>query len=259
LLLPILEARGLYLSFGGLRAINNINLRVEEEEMIGLIGPNGAGKTTFFNILTGFLKPMRGDIFFRNEKITSLKPHEIAQKGIIRTFQITSIFEDWTLKENVMIGNYLEWKKNSLLGALFNTQNHRKQNKMLESKAEELLEFVGLADKSNLLSKNLTFGEKRRLEIAVALASRPKLLLLDEPASGMNVEECFKFIELINDIRRKKCISVLIVEHNMKVVMQLCDRVVVLNYGAIIAEGKPVEITNNKEVISIYLGKGVKV
>ena len=251
--MSILETKGLSLFFGGLKAVDNVDFKVKEGEIVGLIGPNGAGKTTFFNIITGYLKPNEGNVFFRNEKITGLQPHKIAQRGLVRTFQIMSIFEDSAVKENVIIGRYLKWK-DSLLDALFNTQNNRKQHEMLESKAEELLEFVGLADKSNLLAKNLAFGEQKRMEFAIALAAEPKMLLLDEPATGMNAEECFKLIKLIKDIR-KTGITILIVEHNMKVVMELCSRIFVLNYGSKIAEGNPVEIANNRKVISVYLGE----
>jgi len=250
--LSILETGGLSLFFRGLKAIVNLDLKVKEGEILGLIGPNGAGKTTLFNTITGYLKPTEGDVFFRNEKITGLAPHKIAQMGIARTFQIMSLFEDWTVKENVIMGSYLKWK-DSLLDALFNTQNNRKQHEILENKAEELLEFLGLANKCDLLAKNLAFGEQKILEFAIALAVEPKILLLDEPAAGMNAEGCFKLIKLVKDIR-KKGITIIIVEHNMKLVMDLCDRIFVLDHGSKIAEGNPVEIANNRKVISIYLG-----
>ena len=249
----ILETKGLSVDFRGLRALNKIDLQINEDEILGIIGPNGAGKTTFFNIIIGFLQPSQGSIIYKEVEYTGAKPHEIARKGIIRTFQITSLFSNLTAEENVIIGRFLK-TKGDVLGTFFRTRTYRKKQADLTDQAREFLNFVGMDGKAEVIAKNLPFGDQRKLEIAIALAAEPKLLLLDEPATGLNVDECaelIKFIRIINS----RGVTVLIVEHNMKVVMEICQRIAVFNLGIKIAEGTPETIASNQDVISVYLGK----
>lgn len=249
----ILETKALTIDFGGVRAVNQLDIEIQEGEILGLIGPNGAGKTTCLNIVTGFLKPSSGLVTFRKESITGLKPYEIAERGIIRTFQITSLFPDLTSEENVIVGSYLKTNGN-IWGALSRSKTYRNQQTNLKGKAKEILNFVGLNAKRDIAAGKLPFGDQRKLEIAIALAGEPRLLLLDEPAAGMSPDESTKLMSLILSIR-KIGTTVWIVEHNMKVVMELCDRIVVLNYGTKIAEGAPKAIASDEKVISVYLGK----
>jgi len=253
-LLPFLDIKEVSINFGGLKALSNVNIKIKERDLLGIIGPNGAGKTTIFNTITGFLKPNHGSIVFKDTMITGLKPHEIAKMGIVRTFQIASIFKDLSVEENVSIGRYLNWKER-WVDIIFKTANYRKEQKMLKSKVKEILELTGLLHKKNMESKYLSYGEQRRLEIAIALAVEPKLLILDEPAAGENAEECSELVALILKLNKELGMTIMIVEHNMKVVMGLCTNIVVLNFGEKIAEGKPVDIAKNKKVIDIYLGE----
>lgn len=250
--MAILETRSVSVDFGGLKALRELDVAIHKGEVFGFIGPNGAGKTTLVNVITGFLEPSTGSVIYKGESITRLKPYKIGERGIIRTFQITSIFTGISLEENITIGRHLKTKGN-MWGAIIRSRNYRDQETKLRKKVLELLHFVGLENRRNVTAKNLSFGDQRKLEIAIALAVEPKLLLLDEPAAGMNLDETNNLISLIQSIN-KMGITVLIIEHNMKMVMELCTRVAVLDYGVKIAEGTPEEIVNNEKVISVYLG-----
>ena len=251
--MPILKIEGLTRDFGGLRALNSVAFNVQRGEILGLIGPNGSGKTTMLNVITGFLKTTAGNTIYKGDLLTGLKPHQIAKKGLTRTFQLTSLFPELTVKENIVRGRHL-YSKSGFFGSLFRTKAYRKEEKRLNQDVMEVLDFVNILKKGDMIAKNLPAADQRILEIAIALAAKPELLLLDEPASGMNLAEATGTMELIRSIQQKG-ITVLIVEHNMKVIMKLCSRIIVLNHGAKIAEGTPNEISKNEEVIAVYLGK----
>jgi len=249
----ILETKRLSIDFGGLKALKGVDIQINEGDVFGLIGPNGSGKTTFFNLITGFLKPTAGLVLYNGESITSLKPYEIAERGVIRTFQLTSLFPDLTSEENIIVGRYLKTKGN-IWGAITRSKSYREEEAKAKKKAREILGFLGMEAKRTVLARNLSFGDERKLEIGIALAAEPRLLLLDEPAAGMSPDESTKLMSLIRSIQMMG-ITVLIVEHNMRVVMELCSKIAVLNYGVKIAEGTPKEIANNDEVTSVYIGR----
>jgi len=249
----MLEVKGLSKYFGGLKAVNNVNLHVKKGEIMSIIGPNGAGKTTFFNLVTGFLQPTRGRVFYKGEDITYLKPYEIANKGVVRTFQKTKIFPDLTVAQAVMVG-FHQHLKSGFLQILINSVGVRKEEKEFREKAVEIVKFVGLDKRENTLAKNLSYGEQRLLEIAVALGANPELFLLDEPTAGMNPYESRKVIDLIYRIRDRGT-TIILIEHDMNVVMGISERIVVFNHGEKIAEGSPAQIRQNKEVIKAYLGE----
>lgn len=251
--MAILETKSLTKNFGGLAAVSNVYFSIEKGEIVSLIGPNGAGKTTFFNLLTGFLRPTAGDIIYKSKTINKLPPHRIAEKGIIRTFQTIKVFPSVTVLEGVMMGRH-QHLKSSLLQILCNSLFAREEEAKLWNDVKEILEFVGIYNRRNTLAQNLPYGEQRLLAIAVALAAEPELLLLDEPVAGLNPEETQNVINLIYAIREKG-ITVLLVEHDMNVVMEVSDRVVVMDSGEKIAEGLPKEIQENEEVIKAYLGE----
>ena len=242
--------------FGGLAALSDLTFAVDEREVVGLIGPNGAGKTTAFNVITGFLRPTRGEIRYRGRRLNGLSPHEIAEAGLVRTFQKTSVFAANSVFENILIGLHLRGRATTWQ-TLLGMPGFRAEERRLESEAREILDFVGIAARAGELGGALPYGEQRLLEVAVALAARPSLLLLDEPVSGMNPSETSSFMRLLEKIRAQG-ITVLLVEHDMRMVMGVSDRVVVLNHGRIIAEGPPGEIQANPEVIRAYLGVGVR-
>ena len=247
------SVKDLSVRFGGLLAIENLSFEVREGEVLALIGPNGAGKTSAFNAITGYLKPTGGEVFFNSKNITAKSSHEVAALGLVRTFQKTSVFGGRSALENILIGLHLR-SKQTVLAIMLGLPSVAREERELEKEAQRILEFVGLGSKSNELSAALPYGEQRLLEVAIALAARPKLLLLDEPVSGMNPSETASFMAKLAEIRALG-ITVLLVEHDMKMVMGVSDRIVCLAQGRVIASGTPAEIQRNPDVIRAYLGE----
>jgi branched-chain amino acid transport system ATP-binding protein len=253
---PVLSVEHVAVHFGGLVAISDLNFHVGEGEIVSLIGPNGAGKTTAFNVMTGFLDATKGVVRYRGADLSGLKPHQIADLGLIRTFQRTSVFPNDTVYDNVLIGLHRQGKV-GLLQAILGLPSARASEKAQRERAAELVRWIGLETRANELAGSLSYGEQRLVGVALALAAQPKMLLLDEPVSGMNASETHSFVQLIRSIRERG-VTILLVEHDMPMVMSVSDRIVVLNYGRIIAEGPPEEIRNNPAVIEAYLGQGAK-
>ncbi len=249
----LLRVEHLTVKFGGLTAVNDVDFFIFPGEIVSLIGPNGAGKTTTFNAVTGFLSPTGGSIRFAGEEMIHLKPHRIAEKGITRTFQITSLFPGLSVKENIRIGHHIQ-ERETLWDAILNTRRTRGVEEETLAKTAEILRFIGLTDKENAIAGSLPYGDQRILEIGIALAANPKLLLLDEPSAGLNDTETQGMKDLIQKMRAKS-ITIFLVEHDMKLVMGISDRIVVLNFGKKIATGSPEEIKSNAEVIRAYLGE----
>ncbi|MFZ5754134.1 MAG: ABC transporter ATP-binding protein [Bacillota bacterium] len=254
--MALLAVNNLTKVFGGLSAVSNFNIELHPGELVGLIGPNGAGKTTVFNLLTGVYEPTEGTIQFNNESIVGLKPYEITQRGMARTFQNIRLFSNLSVLDNVRIA-YHTHVKYGLTSAVMRLGNYFKEEEEMTRKAIEFLHIFNLDRKKDEIAKNLPYGEQRRLEIARALAAKPKLLLLDEPAAGMNPQETHELMNLIKWIRDEFKLTILLIEHDMSLVMGACERIYVLEYGMIIAHGTPEEIKSNPRVIEAYLGEEV--
>jgi branched-chain amino acid transport system ATP-binding protein len=251
--MPLLEVKGLNHSFGGLRAVGDVEFSVEEGMIKAVIGPNGAGKTTLFNIISGYIKPDSGSAFFEGRPIHGLRPYQIAGRGIARTFQHTRLFPKMTALENVMLGRHTQSRAGFVAG-LLNMPQTWKEEKKIRAESLEIMNFIGIEDYAYAEATNLSFGQQRALELARALAVEPKLLLLDEPAAGLNLRETAGLAGLITRLRDRG-ITILIVEHDMSLVMNISDEIVVLSGGRKIAEAAPLSIQKNKEVISVYLGE----
>ena len=248
--MPLLEVDRLTRRFGGLSAVSDLSFAVEEGEIRGLIGPNGAGKTTTFNVITGFYRPTGGRILYRGEVISGLSTNQIAKRGLVRTFQHTTLFQEFTAFKNVLVGCHLHARVNPL-SAVFGA-GHAAERR-IEDRAREILAFMGLTERRNELAAELPHGLQRALGMAVALAADPKLLLLDEPFTGMNPEETRRMMELVRRVRERG-VTLLLVEHDMQAVMGLCDRITVLNFGGLLTEGTPEQVRNDPDVIEAYLG-----
>ena len=250
---PVLRAEHLGIVFGGLKAVSDFDISIGENELVGLIGPNGAGKTTIFNLLTGVYQPTEGVIYLNGKSMAHKKPHQMVKEGIARTFQNIRLFKELTVLDNVKVA-FNQGMKYSLLKAVFRTPSYWKEEEEIDRKARELLAVFKMEDMADSLAENLPYGQQRKLEIARALATNPKILLLDEPAAGMNPTETAELMETISTIRKNFNISILLIEHDMSLVMSICERIIVIDYGQIIAKGTPQQIAKNEKVIGAYLG-----
>ena len=251
--MALLELKNLSKAFGGLSAVSNLDMEIHQGEIVGLIGPNGAGKTTTFSVITGDFSPTAGKVLFDDRNISGLQPHQIARRGIVRSFQLNTLFPHLTVKENILIGLHLRSNIGFWEG-LINTGSNRRKEMALTKRAGDIMEFMGLAAVSDEEALNLPHGHQRALGIAIALAAQPKILLLDEPLTGMNPKEVDRMLEIIRRIRNDFNLTIVVVEHNMKAVMALCERIVVISFGQKIAEGSPEEIQNHQDVVEAYLG-----
>ena len=251
---PMLETKNLGISFGGLKAVDELTMTINKGQLYGLIGPNGAGKTTVFNLLTGVYKPTEGNFFLDGEKLTGHSTIEINKKGIARTFQNIRLFKQLSVLDNVKLGLHNDYKY-SLADGIFRLPSYFKTEKRMNEKAEELLEVFGLAGEKDYISAKLPYGKQRKLEIARALATSPKLLLLDEPAAGMNPNETQELMDTIQFVRKTFDMTILLIEHDMRLVSGICEELTVLNFGTVLAQGKTSEVLNNPQVIKAYLGE----
>ena len=251
---PVMKAEHLGITFGGLHAVNDFNMEMYPGELVGLIGPNGAGKTTVFNLLTGVYQPTEGNFYLGGKSMLGKKPHEMVKEGIARTFQNIRLFKDLTVLDNVKVA-FNQSMRYSVLGGILRLPGYWKEEAEIDRKAREILSVFHMENEVDQKAQNLPYGRQRKLEIARAIATGARILLLDEPAAGMNPTETAELMEAISTIRTRFGVSILLIEHDMSLVMSICERIIVVNYGQIIAAGTPYEVANNPEVIGAYLGR----